>query len=280
MADIRTLHQQRKTNLRAGQKAADPPMNAPANMRGRVVLTPAGVNYYKAGTKDRVEAMDVVGNLPVSLEMMQDSREVVAQAFFNDVLAIIQERTRRSRQPATAEEIRELGGERLMILGPVLTRILNEALSPAMLQSFQLLYRHGKFPPAPARLAQVIERGLVNMECVSPLAKAMRSMELRSAGEALSFATPLLQLDPSAAVRINVDKLIQRSWEITGAPTEMLRSDDEVDEIRAQEAKARKAEQALAATQALLNAGKTAAEIQETAGAGGAGGGEAAVPGL
>lgn len=278
MADIKTLHQQRKTNLRSGQKAADPPMNAPANMRGRVVLTPAGVNYYKAGSKDRVETLDVSGNLPVSLEMMQDSRQMISEAYFNDVLAIIQERVRRSRQPATAEEIRELGGERLMILGPVLTRILDEALSPAMLQSFQLLYRHGKFPPPPARLAAVIEQGLMKMECISPLAKAMRSMELRSAQEALSFSAPFLQIEPAAAVRVNVDKLIQRSWEITGAPTDMLRSDDEVATIRAAEERQRKADQALAATQAMLDAGKTAADIQQTIG--GQGAAPQGVPGL
>jgi hypothetical protein len=257
MPDVKTLHQQAKTNLRAGQKAVEPPLNVPEGYAHRVRTTPAAINYYSE--KDlKVEPMHLGADLPVGIEMMRDQRERVKSGFYADVFLMLMQ-TPKTR---TATEVVELVQERLTVLGPALQRLQTEALGPCVVRTFNLALRAGYLSPAPP----VMAGATIEIEYTSPLAKAQRAMEGRATQEALQLVFPILEVDPEAKDVLDTDKLVRRPFEVYGAPLDLLRSEKEVAAIREQ--RAQQAQQAQLMEQMGQGAeiAKAAAEAEAVAG--------------
>ena len=266
MPDIKTLHQMERTNLRQAEKAADPPLLVHADYTGRVRTKPGGINYYRDPNKV-IRQMDVAGNIPVALEMVEQKRQSIREAFFVDVFLMLSQENR-GKQPITATEVVERVQERLMILGPVLGRLHSEALGPLVERSFSVMLRANFFPPLPEELlGQELD-----VEYLSPLAKAQKAMEARSTQEAMLFIQQLLGVSPDPALaqelmdNIDVDKYVKKAWDIFGAPAEIMRDPEERDGIREQRAQAQQMQQMMLAAQQGADIGKTASEIENAGG--------------
>jgi hypothetical protein len=257
MPDIKTLNQQRRSDLRGGQKMVEPPLWVPASFKGRLRTSPNAINYFKKGDEE-AKAMNLVGELPFGLELTQDTRNLIKTAFFVDVFLMLAEQ---GSDRMTATEVMERVQERLMILGPVLGRFHSEALGPLVERGFNIMARSGYFPPPPASL----QGQALDIEYISPLAKAQRITDAKSTQEALMFAGQFLQLQATQSEAVDVvdiDKGIRRGFEIYGAPMDLLRSPDQVKAVREARAKALQAQQMLATMQQGADIGKTLAEAR------------------
>jgi hypothetical protein len=146
----------------------------------------------------------------------------------------------------TATEVLQRNEEKMRLLGPVLGRLQAELLQPLISRSFALLLRNGLLPTAPEEL----QGQDIDIEYVSPLAKAQKMTDLQSM---LRGFEVLLQMQQVAPVMdyLDDDKLVQYLVETTGIPARVIRSPNEVQQLRRQRAEAQ-AQQAQAQQEAAI----------------------------
>jgi len=123
------------------------------------------------------------------------------------------------------------------VLGPVLSRLSSELLQPLISRSFGLLLRSGVLPPAPESL----QGQDIDIEYVSPLAKAQKLTDLQSMLRGFEVMMQVAEIAPVMDY-LDTDKLVKYLVEVTGIPARVVRSDQEVAEMR-EEQQAQQAQQ-------------------------------------
>lgn len=141
----------------------------------------------------------------------------------------------------TATEVTARQQEQMLLLGEVMERLENELLRPLLFRVFMILYRLGRLPPIPEEL-QGVE---LKWEFVSVMAQAQKLLGTANIERLLSLVGNLFAVKPDVMDKIDTDQAVDEYADALAVPPSVVRSDDEVAEIR----KA-KAEQAAAAEQA------------------------------
>lgn len=229
LPDTKMLQEMSKTTIKSAQKQVDPPLLVPDD--GFVLpvrVTPGGLNFYRSGTRDRIEPLMTGANTPLGLNIEEQRREAIRQAFFVDQLML------RESPNMTATEVIARNEEKMRLLGPVLGRLQAEMLQPLINRSFNLLAKQRIFDPAP----EYIQTGAIDIEYVSPLAKAQRQGELNSTLRMFEILNPLAQLDPSIFDYIDMDGLVKFVTRTVGVPASVLHSEGEVMAVREERAAA------------------------------------------
>ncbi len=232
LPDVKMLNKMSETTIRAAQKQIDPPLMVPDD--GFVLpvrTTPGALNFYRTGTRDRLEPLNIGANNPLGLNMEEQRRGAIRQAFYVDQLLMAQ-------GPAmTATEVLQRNEEKMRLLGPVLGRLQSELLRPLISRSFALLLRNGLLPAAPEQL----QGQEIDIEYVSPLAKAQKLTDLQSMLRGFEVMMQVAEIAPVMDY-LDSDKLVQYLVEITGIPARVIRSDEEVARIRRQQEQAAQAQ--------------------------------------
>ena len=105
----------------------------------------------------------------------------------------------------TATEVVQRTEEKMRLLGPVLGRLQAELLQPLINRVYNILARRRAFAPAPEFMAN----GSIDIEYVSPLAKAQRQGDIQSAMRLLEMMQPMVQLDPSILDNVDADGFVK-----------------------------------------------------------------------
>jgi len=111
----------------------------------------------------------------------------------------------------------------------VLGRLQSELLRPMIDRVFAILLRNKMFRPAPDFLAGQD----IQIEYVSPLAKAQKTSELQSIMRAIEIFGSLSNVTPVFDY-VNMDNLVTHLADIIGVPAKVLNSKSEVRNIRQQ----------------------------------------------
>jgi hypothetical protein len=225
LPDTKMLNKMSETTIRAAQKQIDPPLMVPDDSFVMPVrTTPGALNFYRSGTRDRLEPLNIGANNPLGLAMEQERRNAINKAFYVDQLLM-------SNGPTmTATEVLQRNEEKMRLLGPVLGRLQSELLQPLIERSFSLLLGAKVLPESPEQL-----RGKdIDIEYVSPLAKAQKLTDLQ--GMLRGFEV-MMQVSEIAPVMdyLDTDKLVQYLAEVTGIPARVIRSNEEVAKLRRQQ---------------------------------------------
>jgi hypothetical protein len=235
LPDVKMVNKMSETTIRAAQKQIDPPLMVPDD--GFVLpvrTTPGALNFYRTGTRDRLEPLQIGANNPLGLNMEEQRRNAIRQAFYVDQLLM-------SQGPAmTATEVLQRNEEKMRLLGPVLGRLQSELLQPLISRSFALLLRNGLLPAAPEQL----QGQDIDIEYVSPLAKAQKLTDLQSMLRGFEVMMQVAEIAPVMDY-LDSDKLVQYLVEVTGIPARVIRSDEEVARIRDEQAKAQQEQAAM-----------------------------------
>ena len=126
----------------------------------------------------------------------------------------------------------------MRLLGPVLGRLQSELLQPLISRSFALLLRNGLLPAAPEQL----QGQDIDIEYVSPLAKAQRLTDLQSMLRGFEVMMQVAEIAPVMDY-LDDDKLVQYLVEVTGIPARVIRSNEEVRRLREEKAEQEAAQQ-------------------------------------
>jgi len=126
-------------------------------------------------------------------------------------------------------------------------------LRPLISRSFAILMRQGVLPPAPEEL-QGLE---IDIEYVSPLAKAQRGQDVQAIVQAMEILTPLNQLAPVMDI-LDTDAMASHLADVLGVPAKVLRSQGEIKQMREERQQAQQAQQELDQTQQMAEAAGSA----------------------
>jgi hypothetical protein len=259
LPELKVLNKMNETMLIGAQKLVDPPLQMPDDgFIMPIITTPGGLNYYRSGTQELIRPIFNDTRIDFGYQAMEDRRKRVRDSYYIDHL-----RLQQGGPMMTATEVLQRTEEAMRLLGPMLGRQQVEFLNPLVDRVFNICVRRNMFPLPPAEL-QGME---LSVKYSSLIAKAQRVNEAQSIIRAFSAAAPFIQLDPGVAQIFNGEKAIRTIVSTYGAPQEMLRTEDEVASMRAQQEQAQMAAQAQAmqSQQSVdaLNTAKAAQVVQE-----------------
>ena len=225
LADTKVLSKMSEITLRAAQKQTDPPLMVPDDGFMLPIRTvPGGLNFYRSGTRDRLEPLNIGANNPLGLQMEEQRRQAIRAAFYVDQLIMAQ------GPQMTATEVLQRTEEKMRLLGPVLGRLQAELLQPLIGRCWNIMLRSKQLPVAPPML----DAADVGIEYVSPLAKAQKQTEVQAMVRMLELLQPLMGLDPGIVDHIDSDGLAKHVIKVLGIPASVTRGTLEVGAIRAQ----------------------------------------------
>lgn len=220
LPDVKMLNEMMKTTIRAAQKMVDPPLMAPDDGFINPIRTiPGGINYYRVGTKERIEPMDFGGNLPISVEMTAELRQRIQRVFFVDLLELPHKAER-----VTATEIMQRTEDKLRLMGPILGRMQAEALNTVIKRTFNILFEQGKIPEPPFDLSQY---NLV-IEYISPIARAQKQLEAGGLQRVLEVMSPFISSKPQILNKFDDTEILKSSMDMFGVRPTFLKDDDTI----------------------------------------------------
>ena len=245
LPDVKMLNEMSKTTIKSAQKQVDPPLLVPDDGFILPVRTvPGGLNFYRAGTRDRIETLNIGANTPLGLNMEEQRRDSIRNAFYVNQLQM------QNGPQMTATEVIQRNEEKMRLLGPVLGRLQSELLKPLIDRAFAIILRKNMFRPAPEELSgQDIE-----IEYVSPLAKAQKSNELQSIMRGIEILGSLANVAP-VFDHVNMDKLVKHLMDVVGVPQKVLKSESEVQATREEKQQQEQEAQQMAQMQQVAQAG-------------------------
>lgn len=257
MPNIKMLNAMAKTLIRGAQKVVDPPVAIPHD--GFLLplnMDPAGVNYELQATGgETMRPIGNYGNIPIGLEMIQRLEGAIMKAFYVHIFLMSNAPQMNEGEKVTATQITAMEGEKMLILGPVLGRLMHELLNPLLQRHIAILARKGKLPKMPESLK---DKEFI-VEYVSPLAKAQKISEIQSLVALTNYVGALVQGGMQhAADKINVDKAIDNAGEVYGTAPDVIYDADAVEGIRKSRQEAQNKQELLVAAQ---GAGKAAKDL-------------------
>ena len=259
LADIKTVNAQQKTLLRTGQLIAEPPLLL-SDEGGLTAfkLAPGAINRgaLSQDGSELVRPLNIGANLPITLEMVSQTRESINQAFLVTLFQILVETPQ-----MTATEAMLRAQEKGALLAPVMGRLQSELLGPLVQAELDILAGAGALPDMPPELDS-LEDVVTDIDYTSPLARAQKSDEGLAILRLLEDAATVGQFDPSAVKMIKGPETLRRLAEIRGAPAGLLRSPEDMAALAEQEA-------AMSQLQAMLAAAGQAAGVAKDAAAAG-----------
>jgi len=223
LPDVKVLNTMVKVSLKAAQKQVDPPLLVPDDAMILPVRTaPGSLNYYRSGSRDRIESLNIGANNPLGLNMEDQRRRSISRTFHVDQLLIQENRT------MTATEVMQRNQEKMKILGPVIGRLQQELLQPLIIRVFNIMLRNKLFLAAP----EILTNQEVDIEYVSPVAIAQKGSQLEGIMRGLEIFGSISQLAPVTDY-IDENGLVKQIINVLGLPAKMIKSDKQVQELRA-----------------------------------------------
>jgi len=232
LPDIKTLNAIAEQGLAAGEKAIDPPIFIPEmDIFSDLDFSPGAVNVVA-----RTE-----GILPFSSasdyqqEVSREDRLKISimEAFHSNELELKES----PAMTATEAMIREDKMQRL--LGPTAGRINNDVWGPVINRTYMILVRAGKIPEMPDGL----ENADIDITFLGPLSRAQATDKISAIDRVVEGVLIQADLNPESMDLIDFDEATREKVKLLSAPATIIRSEDEVKDIRKQRAEEQKQQQ-------------------------------------
>lgn len=262
LPDIKMLNEMSKTVLRAGQMVVAPPIMLSDdaslqafNMRANAL----NHGYVDPNGRPMAIPFQTQGRVDIGLDMMNQRREVINDAFFVTLFRILVEEPQ-----ITATEAMLRAQEKGQLLGPPMGRMQSELLGPTTERELDILSMNGALPPMPKEL---LERGgEVHIRYQGPLNQAQRAGVGVGIMQTIQSIAPLAQIDPSVMMIFDLEACARELASINSVPERLLRTDEEITALKEQQAQQAQAQQLLAAAPVAASAAKDFAQAQSMAG--------------
>lgn len=255
LGDTKALQLMQKRKAQAIEKQLNPPLAKDTSIKGQKILglpgqtTTVSANLARPGV---APIYQVNPDLNGMLLDIQDHQRRVSRAFYEDLFLMISN----SDGDVTATEIRERKEEKLLVLGPVLEQVNQDLLDPLIDTMFFEMIEQGQVPEPPPEI-----QGLqIKVEYISIMAMAQKLVGIGTMDRFLGMASQIVAFAPQTIDKIDTDQAIDVYAELTSVVPGIVRSDEQVAEIRAQRAEAQAAAQQ---GQNLESAAKSAKDLSQ-----------------
>lgn len=238
--DIKQLQYGEKKTGQVIDHKVNPAMIAHPNLRSEKLAQLPGTVTYLDDPSGRGFRPAYEVNLSIQeMEAKQAQvRQRISRHYHEDLFLQI---SRMSQSNTTAREIDERHEEKYLILGPVIQQFDQDLLGPLIDNTFYIADRQGIFPPAPKEL----QGQNLKVEYISIMAQAQKALGISSIERFVGFIGNVAQLDPGVVQKLNTDQFVDEYADSLGVSPRLVKSDDEVAEIRNQQAQAQQAQAAI-----------------------------------
>lgn len=229
LPDIKMLNEMEKTMLRGAHKQVDPPLLAYGDgILAAFSARPNAINY--GGVNERgeqlIHPLQTGARLPIGLEMTDQKRKVVNDAFLVTLFQILVENPQ-----MTATEALLRAQEKGELLAPTMGRQQSDFLGPMISRELDILAAANVIPQPPEQLAQTGNR--VRAVYTSPLSRLRRAGDGVAIIRTFESIKPMAELDPTVLDSFDMDAAAREISDINGVPAKILRPFEEVMQIRA-----------------------------------------------
>lgn len=176
---------------------------------------------FAADTKN-IQPLASGGDFKVGEWLIAQLQEQIRKVLMSDQL----QPTDKKYASATEVQIRVQLIRRL--LGPVYSRFQSEFMAPLLQRCFGLAYRNGYLGEVPRDLAEFP----LSPEYQSPLARAQKQEDVDQMVQFEQQLIPMAQVDPDIVDLYDMDKAARKKSQLLGVPTDVMRSDKEVQKLR------------------------------------------------
>lgn len=241
LADIKLANSTKKVTIQGAQLAIAPPLQVPDNgFMSPLQVKPFGVNYYRSGSKDRIETLFNSGNVQMGEWLLNLVHASIKKHFMTDKLITPQ------LDRMTATETLQRRDEQLRFLGPQLGRMDTEFLKPIIDRTVYICGKKGKYKQMPEKLVEyVTQKGDMDLaiEYRSTIAQAQLITQSENIVRAINSTAFVVGSQPEVMDNIDGDKLLKKNFKTYNVDPGILRSESEVGKIRQQRQEAQQAQQ-------------------------------------
>lgn len=264
LGSIRTVNEIVRTMLRAGHKAVDPPLLAPEDgVLSQIQTMPGGINVGGLDFAGRpaVVPMQTGGNLAIGMELLNNEREPIRDAFLEKVFSLVMER----RDRMTATEVLEITRLQGILATPTAGRQETEWLGLMIERELAIGLATGQIAPPPR---EVMEAGAgVRIVYDNPLNRAALAEEAIGFSRWIEMLQPLAAIDPSVFDVVDTEQAPRNLATALAVRPSYLAAPDAVAAKRKAREDSQAGAEALAALPAAAGAAKdlASARAQESA---------------
>ena len=222
LGDVKQLQHQELQKGNAIDYQVDPPKILPTSAKDKLLdFLPGGKSFIDLpnGAHQVQSAFNVNLNLQHLTADMQEVQQRINQAFNVDLFLMLSGSTKNM----TATEVAERHEEKLMMLGPVLSRLNHEVLRPLIERAFNILQRAGQIPPPPPELVGQ----QLNIEYTSMLARSQRAIRANGLTQFLGMVGQIAQFKPEVLLKINAFNAVNEYADYYSVAPSVVVPDDE-----------------------------------------------------
>lgn len=233
LIDARLLQAQSRVLLEAGERIIDPPLIARAQgVLGQINDYPGATTWidsqYDERNGEALRPLVTGGNIPINMEMKQDTRQILAAAFYLNKLNLPNEKD------MTAFEVNERISEYIRSIGPVIEPFQDD--NSSMLDaSFTMNMRLQNFGPMQAVPPELRGQDIV-FEFDGPMQQAYKRVKLGNAKEIVQFATSLVAINPQqppdALDNIDLDQITRDAMSYMSAEPGWTKAKEAIEAAR------------------------------------------------
>lgn len=257
LGNIKMLYRMQKDSLLAINKVADPPIIQDASVEGTANTLPGGITRSSSTVPNSGvrPAYQVNPDINAIEAKIAKTDQKIASRFYADLfLMMIQS----EKTDMTAREVVERHEEKLLMLGPVIGRVKSDMLDPTFDRVFNIGFRAGIYPPPP----RAIQGMPLHVEYISLLAQAQKMVGTAAIEQTAAFVGSLVPVYPQAADNFDADEAIREYSDMIGSPPKIIRSKEDMMNIRAEKAKQAQAAQNAQAMAAAAQTGKVLSDTK------------------
>lgn len=231
LPETRLVNLMQETMIRSAQKTMDPPMQAPDDgFIFPLITRPGGVNFYRAGSQDRIEPIFNFSRIDYGFELTNAVQARIREAFYVDQLKL------RDGPQMTATEVAERAEQGLRFLGPMMGRQESEFLQSLVIRLYGICERRGMFPDLPEELRNL--KTPIKVKFTSVIAMTQRQSEITNIQRTMQNIAPFASADPSVLDVFDGTKAAKYVAKLCGFPQEIIRDEEQIAGIREERAQA------------------------------------------
>jgi hypothetical protein len=258
LGDVKSLQALESDILEASEKDVDAAYLANGQLGDMQINSGAGgITWIDNVTTSLNDAVVPLVRPPSDISKVllakQDARERIRAVFFSNLLFLLTSPDNRNR---TATEVLEAKREELLLLGPIMEQLHPDFLRPSVERCFGIEERLGRLPEPP----EEIEDRDIKIEIISLIQLAQRLSELAPIEQMVAFTRNLAEMYPQALDKFDPDQAMDEASIALGVKFGIINSDEEVEQKRAADQAAIKAQQDAIFAQGAIDSAKTLSE--------------------
>ena len=222
------------------EKAANPPILAPASLEGEIGVGALDITYVNDLDPNRSpREWATAGRYDIGQDRIESKKKAIMEIMHGDLFRLFAQIDR--QMTATEATLRQ--AEKVMQFSPTFSRLTSEYLDPKLRRIFAILWRQGKMPDAPEEIQMMQEdRSVVvpvpNIAYNNRISLAIKAQQNTAYSEFMAINQMSIEMDPSVLDNLDGDTQFRDGWRNAGLPEDSLRDEQDVDEIRGARAEA------------------------------------------